>query len=69
MLEIWNLEKYDEEFFTNFFDVTNKIEIEKIHIQLSLRNEDEKKICAKIHEKIRTLETQNITSNEVSCFI
>ena len=71
MLQIWNVKKYDEELFTNLFDVTNKIEIGKIHIVFyrSLSIEDVKNICAKIYKKIRSLETQNIISNEVSCFI
>ena len=65
--------KYDEELFTSFFDLTNKIEIEKIRIQLkfskwSLSNEDVKNICAKIYKKIRSLETQSIISNKVSSF-
>ena len=63
----WNVKKYDEELFTNLFDVTNKIKIKKIRIEFdrSLSNEDVKKI----YRKIRSLETQNIISNEVSCFI
>ena len=66
-MEIWNVKKYDEEFFTILFDVTNKIKIKKICIKISssLSNEDMKNICA----KIRSLETQNIISNEVSCFV
>ena len=66
-LEIFYVKTYDEELFTSLFDVTNKIEIRKICIELGwgLYKED---ICAKIHKQIRSLETRNIISNEVSCF-
>ena len=65
-MEIWNVKKYDEEFFTILFDVTNKIKIKKICILSvrSLSNEDVKKI----YKKIRSLETQNIITKEVSSF-
>ena len=72
MLQIRNVEKYDEELFTNLFDVTNKIEIRKISIHLNnqlLSNKDVKNICAKIYNNIRSLKTQNIIFNEVSFFI
>ena len=72
MLRLWDVKKYNEKLFTNLFDVTNKIEIRKICIELDdelLSYEDVKNICAKIYKKIRSLETQNIISNEVSCFI
>ena len=72
MLELYYVEKYDEELFTNLFDVTNKIEIGKIHIKFnywSLINEGVENVCAKFYKKIRSLKTQNIVSNEVSCFI
>ena len=48
-----------------------KIEIRKIRIEFypSLSDEDVNNIRAKIHRKIRSFETQNIISNEVSCFI
>ena len=71
MLNIYNVRKYDEKLFTNLFDVTYKIEIRKICIQLyeSLISEDIRNICAKIYKKIRNLETQNIISSVVSCFI
>ena len=70
-LFLTNVKKYDEELFTNLFDVTNKIEIKKFRIRLYslLSNKQKKNICAKIHKKIRSLETQNIISSEVSCFI
>ena len=63
----WDVKKYDEELFTNLFDVTNKIKIKKICIQFnqSLSNEDMKNI----YKKIISFETQKIISNEVSCFI
>ena len=63
-----DVHEYDEELFTNLFDVTNKIKIRKICIEFHrlLSNEDKKNICAKIYKKIRSLETQNIISNEVS---
>ena len=70
---MWDVKKYDEELFTNLFDVTNKIKIKKICIELDdelLSNEIfVKNICRKIFKKIRSLETQFIISNEVSCFI
>ena len=71
LLEIWNVEKYDEEFFTTLFDFTNKIKIKNICIQFNefLSNKDVKNICAKIYNNIRSLKTQNIIFNEVSFFI
>ena len=70
-MNLLGLKNYDEELFTNLFDLTNKIEIRKICIWFhsSLSNEDVKNICAKIFKKIRSLETQSIISNEVSCYI
>ena len=70
LLELYGAEKYDEELFTNLFDVINKIEIRKISFKLYsfLSNEDKNNICAKIYKKIRTLETENIISNDVSLF-
>ena len=70
LLVFYGVEKYDEEIFTNLFDFTNRIEIRKIRIKFDslLSNKDLKNICAKIHRKIRSLETQNIISNKVSCF-
>ena len=67
VLEIWTLNKYDEELFTILFDFTNKIKIRKIRIVLDslLSNEDKKNICAKIEDKIK----RSIFSNDVSCFI
>ena len=70
-MKFWDVKKYDEELFTNLFDVTNKIKIRKICIEFedeSLSNEDVKNICAKIYKKIRSLETQSIISNKVSSF-
>ena len=71
MFELSRVEKYDEELFTILFGVTNKIEIKKICIKFywSLSYEDQKYICAKIYRKIRSLEKQNVVSNDVSCFI
>ena len=75
LLSLDDLEEYDEELFTNLFIFTNKIEIRKIRIKFyeslfrSLSNEDIKNTCRKFEEKIRRLETQNIISNDVSCFI
>ena len=68
---MYDVKKYDKELFTNLYDVTNKIKIKKICIEFysSLSYEDEKYICTKIYRKIRSLETQNIISNEVSCYI
>jgi len=67
-LELYYVEKYDEELFTNLFDVTNKIEIGKIHIKFgyrSLISEDVENVFAKFYKKIRSLKTQNVVSNEV----
>ena len=71
MFEFSFVKKYDEKLFTNLFDVTNKIEIRKIRIHLYglLSNEDVNNICAKIENKIRSFETQNSISNEVSYLI
>jgi len=68
LLKLPSVKKYDEELFTSLFDLTNKFEIRKICIRFdyrSLSNKDVKNICAKIYKKIRSLETQNIISNEV----
>ena len=65
------MRKYDEELFTNVFDVTNKFETKNIRVEVVnelLSNEDKKNICAKIEDKIISFETQNLISNEVSCF-
>ena len=67
-MKIFNETKYDEKIFTHLFDVTNKIEIKNICIDLlswSLSNEDVKNICAKIEDKI----TRSLFSNDVSCFV
>ena len=68
MLRLWLVEKYDEEMFTSLFNVTNKIKVGKIFIRLyqSLSYKGVKNICAKVYNKIRSLETQDIISNEVS---
>ena len=70
---MWRVENYDEEFFRSLFDVINKIEIGKICIQLDelLRsNKKVKNICTKIQNHIKNdLQTQNMISNYVSCFI
>ena len=70
-MKLINLRKYDEELFTSLFDLTNKIEIRKICIEFDwlLIYEDVKNICPKIYKKIRSLKTQNIISNEVSCLL
>ena len=67
MLKLSYVKKYNEEFFTNLFDVTNKIEIKEVRVELHelLSNEDVKNICAKIKDKI----TRSIFSKNVSCFI
>ena len=72
MFKLSKVRKYDEELLTILFDVTNKIEIRKIRIKLYhdwLSNEDMKNICAKIKEKIRGFETQNIIFKDVSYFV
>ena len=71
LLDLFHVLKYDEELFTILFNITNKIEIRKIRIQLKelLSNEDVNNICAKIEDKIRSLETQNIISNEVKAVV
>ena len=63
------LRKYDEELFTRLFGVTNKIKIYCIKLNLLLTREEMNKICAKLYKKFRSLETQHIFSNYVSCFI
>ena len=70
-MTLYNVKKYDEELFTILFDLTNKIEIGKIFIHLydELLSYEVKNFCGKIYEKIRSLETQNIISNYVSCLI
>ena len=67
MFNLYDAYKYDEELFTNLFDISNKIKIRKICIELNelLSNEDKKNICSKIEDKI----TRSIFSNDVSCFI
>ena len=67
------VEKYDDEIFTVLFDVMNKIQVGKICIELDdslLSNKIEtKNICTKFHNKLESLQTQNMISNDVSCFI
>ena len=71
VLKLYNVRKYDEELFTNLFGLRNKIEIRIIFIEFhqSLSNEDVKNFFTKLYKKIRSLQTQNIVSNEVSCFL
>ena len=67
MLQLYNVEKYDEDLFTILFDFVKKIKIGKIGIDLFLlvSSEDKKNICTKIEDKI----TRSIFSYNVSCFI
>ena len=68
-LQLINVEKYDKELFINLFNLTNKIKMKKICIQLSDKLLSLVLTYPNIHKKIRSLKTQNIISNEVSCFI
>ena len=64
------VKRYDEEYFKILFDVINKFDIEMILIflQLPLSNKDAENTCRKFVENIRILGTENIISNNVSCF-
>ena len=74
-MKLIDVDKYDEELFTNLFDLTNKIKIRKIcielynwlhsHFKLAFSDEDVKSICTKIEDKIK----RSIFPNDVSCFI
>jgi len=66
-LIILNVKKYDEEYFTTLFDTTNKIDLEKIIIELYLMflSNKVKNICAKIDSKIKTFKTENMISNNI----
>ena len=67
-LKVYNVRKYDEELFTNVFDVTNKFETKNIRVEVVnelLSNEDKKIICTKIEDKI----TRSLFSNDVCCYI
>ena len=70
---MFGLENYDDEKFTVLFDVINKIQVGKISILLNdslLSNKIEtKNFCRKFHNKLESLQTQNMISNDVSCFI
>ena len=68
---MYNVKKYNEELFTTLFGVTNKIAIKKIRFWLDklLSKAEKNNICAKLYRKIRNLDTKNIISNKVSCFI
>jgi len=68
-LNIWFVKEYDEELFTTLFDTTNKIDLEKIVIELQsklLSNKEMKNICSKIESKIKTFKTENMISNNIS---
>jgi len=66
-LNIWFVKEYDEELFTTLFDTTNKIDLEKIVIDLDdkLLSNKVKNICAKIESKIKTFKTENMISNNI----
>ena len=70
---MFGVEKYDDEIFTVLFDVINKIQVGKISILLnySLRSNkiETKNFCRKLHNKLESLQTQNMISNDVSSFI
>ena len=69
-MKIHNVDKYDENLFTSFFEITNKMDIEQLAIVLSNHlKEDLSYICSKIKEKIESFQTTSIVSNEVSLFI
>ena len=56
--------KYDEDFL---FNIMNKTRIKKIRLdfQATLSKEDVKVLCEIAYNKIRSLQTQNILSNDV----
>ena len=60
-----NFGKYDEKLFASLFEITNQIEIRRIHCQLMIDEKDLKSLFA----QIRNLDTKNIISNKVSWFI
>ena len=67
------VEKFEDEIFTILFDVINRIQVGEILIYLdeSLRSNkiETKNLCRKFHNKLESLQTQNMISNDVSCFI
>jgi len=66
LLKIHNVDKYDENLFTSFFEITNKMDIEQLAIVLSNHlKEDLSYICSKIKEKIESFQTTSIVSNEI----
>ena len=70
---MWDVEKYDDEKFTVLFDVIIRIQVGEISILLDdslLFNKIEtNNFCTKFHTKLESLQTQNMISNDVSCFI
>ena len=66
---MWDVNKYDDEIFTILFDVINKIEIGNICISLLSNKNEPNNMCRKFHNKLESLQTQNMISNDVRCFI
>ena len=67
MFKVFDIEKYDEKLFTTLFEITNKIHIEKIFIDLDdPLKEDLSNIYSKVKEKIESFQTTKIISKEVS---
>ena len=60
---MWS-EIYDEEIFKILFEITNRIEIRRIHFKLFLSEEDLKSLFA----QIRSLDAENMISDKVSLF-
>ena len=61
-----NFVRYDEEIFKTLFEITNRIEIRKIRLLITyFGNEELKSLLA----QIRSLDAENMISDEVSWFI
>ena len=67
-MKIRGVRKYDKKLFKILFDLTSKINIDKIRIELhsSLSNKNMKNLGKKLRKEIISLETRDINSEIVS---
>ena len=70
-MKIRGVRKYDKKLFKILFDLTSKINIDKIRIELhsSLSNKNMKSLGKKLRKEIISLKTRDINSETVSFFV
>ena len=70
-MKIRGVRKYDKKLFKIIFDLTSKIKIDKIRIELhsSLSNKNMKSLGKKLRKEIISLKTRDINSETVSFFV